>query len=232
MTERWAKTHKDLKRWGESRSQVSSGGLWHKEEHTYMHFNVVQPGGVLYGLTFFYFDDQQNLKSIRSARRASFVNNGWLLEDVVETWLGDTRVTTEANNTQEWQTEISPQALVFLASQPEDMSARELHEYGKYLKQNNIDNTPYSLAFWQKLLQPLAIFSLVVIALSFVFGPLRSTTIGFRIFIGVVVGIAFQFAQNLLGPASLIYGFSPLLAVCIPVALCTLVGFILLTRAG
>mgnify|MGYP000722378047 CR=1 FL=1 len=232
VTDRWAKTHKDLKLWGESHSQVSSGGLWHKEDNTYMHFNVVQPGGVLYGLTFFYFDEQQNLSLMRSAKRASFINDNWLLEDVIETQLSDTQVDSDAQKTLRWDTRITPESLSFLANKPEEMSPSQLYQYGSYLDENQLDNKPYRLAFWQKILQPLAVFSLVVIALSFVFGPLRATTIGFRVFVGIVVGIAFQFSQNLLGPASMIYGFSPLLAVCLPIVACAGIGFVLLYRAG
>ncbi|MCK9563551.1 MAG: hypothetical protein M0R02_12630, partial [Bacteroidales bacterium] len=80
--------------------------------------------------------------------------------------------------------------------------------------------------------QPLTIASLVLIAVSFVFGPLRESTMGFRIFAGVIAGIVFSTSQQLLGPASLLYGFSPLWAVLIPVALSVLVGVVLLRRAG
>jgi len=232
VTDGWAKTHRDIHLWGEARSRVSAGGLWHKEHNNYMHFNVVQPRGVLLGLTFFYFDENQQLQLIRSARRASFVNRYWLLEDVIDTRLSSDKIESVQTNTLKWQTDITPRSLAFLANEPAEMSPSELYSYGSYLAANNLDNTPYRLSFWQKTLQPLAIFSLLVIALSFVFGPLRSTTIGFRVFIGVVVGIGFQFAQNLLGPASLIYGFNPLFAVCIPIAACMTIGIFLLYRAA
>ena len=41
-----------------------------------------------------------------------------------------------------------------------------------------IENQDYSLAFWKKALEPLATASLVLIAISFIFGPLRSVTMG------------------------------------------------------
>lgn len=231
ITEGWAKTYKDIRLWGVNHSLVSSRGLWHKEEETYMHFSVVQPGGVLLGITFFEFDDNNELKYSRTAKRANYLSNRWVLVSVVETRFSDEGTESFSANTMDWLTKLTPDSLAFLASEPEDMAPSRLYEYSRYLKQNNLDNKHYELAFWQKMLQPLAIFSLVLIALSFVFGPLRETTMGFRIFIGIIVGIAFQFAQNLLGPGSLIYGFPPLIAVLLPVVVCMGVGFILLYRA-
>ncbi|MGB5324327.1 MAG: LPS export ABC transporter permease LptG [Pseudomonadales bacterium] len=231
-TDNWAKTHKDLRLWGESRSLVSGrSGLWHREGETFMHFSVVQPGGVLYGVTLFEFRGAEMRRAI-AARRATYSASGWLLEDVRETQFAADHLTNSSANTQLWQSELTPRALNFLANEPDELALRSLADYSRYLLAQGLDAMPFRLAFWQKSLQPLAVFSLVLIALSFVFGPLRSATMGYRVFIGIVVGIAFQFAQNLLGPASLIYGFPPLLAVLAPIGLCAGGGLVMLARSG
>ena len=77
----------------------------------------------------------------------------------------------------------------------------------------------------------LGVASLVLVAISFIFGPLRDGTMGFRIFAGVVVGIAFRTSQDLLGPASLVFGFSPVYAVMAPILVCAFAGTQLLRRA-
>lgn len=230
-TDKWAKTHKDLQLWGSSHSLVSGRtGLWHREGNTFMHFNVVQPGGVLYGVTLFEFE-QGELRRARTATRATYHNRQWLLEEVRDTEFHGEEIVTATAQTVSWDSEITPSSLAFLVNEPSELAMRSLVEYSRYLQQQGLDSGPYRLAFWQKSLQPAAVFSLVMIALSFVFGPLRSATMGFRVFVGIVVGIAFQFAQNLLGPASLIYGFPPLFAVLMPILLCAVAGFFMLQRA-
>ena len=82
------------------------------------------------------------------------------------------------------------------------------------------------------MLQPLVTGALVLMAISFIFGPLRSVTLGQRVFTGVLVGFIFRIAQDLLGPSSLVFGFSPLLAVLVPAGICALAGVWLLRRAG
>ena len=82
FTDQWAKSHKDLSTSGMDRSLVAGGGLWHREGDTFMHFNVVQPGGVLYGVTTFEFDAEGDLLSSSFARRASYQSDGWLMEGV------------------------------------------------------------------------------------------------------------------------------------------------------
>ena len=230
-TEKWAKTHKDLKRLGSERSLVSNSGLWHLEENSFMHFNVVQPGGVLFGALFFHFDEQDRLVRRVSASRASFVQGSWLLEDVHELRFSEDQIESVHARSVSWDTSLTPERLIYLINEPSQLAPSKLYSYASYLEQQEIDSSAFRLAFWQKALQPLAIIGLVMIALSFVFGPLRSATMGYRVFVGVIVGIAFQFSQNLLGPGSIVYGFSPLLAVLGPIIVCIAIGSALLLRA-
>ncbi|MNN71561.1 Lipopolysaccharide export system permease protein LptG [compost metagenome] len=107
-----------------------------------------------------------------------------------------------------------------------------LWRYIHYLGEQGLNNSRYWLAFWTKSLQPLVTATLVLLAISFIFGPLRSVTLGQRVFTGVLVGFVFRIAQDLLGPSSLVFGFSPLLAVLVPAGICALAGVWLLRRAG
>ena len=230
FTDQWAKSHKDFSISGMDRSLVAGGGLWHREGDTFMHFNVVQPGGVLYGVTIFEFDAQGDLLSSSFARRASYQSDGWLMERVRKSVFYSDTVSSSKFRTLKWDTQLSPKLLGYLSLAAEDLSPSGLYDYANYLDDQELDSGAYRLAFWQKCLHPLMIISLVLVALSFVFGPLRSSTMGYRVFIGVVVGIAFQFTQNLLGPSSLIYGFSPFYAVLLPILVCAGVGSTLLYR--
>ena len=231
-TDQWAQSHKALKQWGAGGSIAARGGLWHREGNQLMHFNVVQPGGVLYGVTIFDFDEKQNLSQVIYANRASYQADFWLLEDVQHTRFLENSIENITRLNDRWHSQLQPETLQYLSLSPQELSISGLYEYARYLDEQELESGQYRLAFWQKSFQPLAVLSLFIIALSFVFGPLRSSTMGFRIFIGIVVGIAFQFTQSLLGPSSLIYGFSPVIAVLVPIGVCFLLGVVLLKRAA
>ena len=209
---------------------TSRSGLWKREGNDYMHFNAVQPNGVLYGVTLLNFTDQRRLKSALYARRASYQQGEWLMEGVKETLLSDGKTERLEANTREWQTSLTPQILNLVIMPPENLSVSGLKAYSTYLKVQGLDSREYDLAFWGKVLQPLAITALVLVAISFVFGPLRQVTMGFRIFSGVIIGIIFRTSQDLLGPASLVFGFSPLYAALAPLIICLLIGALMINR--
>lgn len=230
-TDQYAESRRMLLKGGET-AQESVSGLWNKEGDEFMHFNAVYPGGVLFGVTRYQFDEDHALKESSFSVRATYQGDHWVEErGAVTRFLGD-RTEVDTFIIRDWETDISPELLHYIVLPPESLAMRGLHEYSSYLDNQGLDASKYKLVFWAKALQPLTIISLVLIAISFIFGPLREVTMGYRIFAGVVVGLVFRTSQDLLGPASIVFGFSPLLAVIIPASICCLVGIVLLRRSS
>jgi lipopolysaccharide export system permease protein len=71
---------------------------------------------------------------------------------------------------------------------------------------------------------------LVILAISFVFGPLREATMGFRVFVSIAIGLIFTILQRIMEPASLLYGINPLLAVLTPIFLCAILALYFMRR--
>lgn len=209
---------------------ISEYGLWHREGDNFIHFNAVQPDGELFGVTIFNLDSQRHLRTALFAERANYKKDHWELQNVRETHFGGDRLLNASEPTRLWQTQLSPELLNILVLDPSDLSITGLWQYVGFLKQQGSDSGAYELALWKKLLQPLAIISLVLVAASIIFGPLRQASMGSRIFVGLLIGIVFRFSQDMLGPASLVFGFPPILASAIPISISLAVGVLLLRR--
>ncbi|MET3454564.1 LPS export ABC transporter permease LptG [Pseudomonas kilonensis] len=230
-TENTAQANRSLAQGGGD-AQSAKHGLWHRQGDEFIHINSVQPNGILYGVTRYRFDEQRHMLSSSFAKRAKFAEDHWQLNDVTTTLFHDKRTEVVAAPLERWDVSISPQLLSTVVMAPESLSITGLWGYIHYLADQGLNNGRYWLAFWVKVLQPLVTAALVLMAISFIFGPLRSVTLGQRVFTGVLVGFTFRIAQDLLGPSSLVFGFSPLFAVLVPAGICALAGLWLLRRAG
>jgi lipopolysaccharide export system permease protein len=231
----WTESHAQANRsmaQGGGDAQSAKRGLWHRQGDEYVHINSVQPDGLLYGVTRYRFDKERHLLSSSFARRALYQGSHWRLEDVSTTVFNERSTEVQKAPSETWAVELTPELLGTVIMAPESLSITGLWQYIGYLGEQGLNNGRYWLAFWTKVLQPLATAALVLMAISFIFGPLRSVTLGQRVFTGVLVGFVFRIAQDLLGPSSLVFGFSPLLAVVLPAAICALAGIWLLRRAS
>ncbi len=206
-------------------------GIWNREGNTFVHFNALEPKGVVHGVILLQFDEQRRLQTSLRARQATFEGDSWRMEDVQRTRFSSWQTSGESYETLKWDTEITPELLALVVVEPDQLGLADLYRYSLYLQSQGMESEDYQLALWRKVLQPLAISALVLVAISFIFGPLRDGTMGFRIFAGVIVAITFRTSQDLLGPASLVFGFQPLYAALAPIAVCLLAGLVLLRRA-
>lgn len=135
-------------------------------------------------------------------------------------------------STAPWSVSLKPHLLSILSMDPQHLAIADLVQYSQYLDHSGLEAAPYELAYWKKALQPLGTLSLVFVAISFVFGSTRTVTLGQRVLVGVLVGLAFNYAQAVLGPASSVFGFTPLLAYLLPILVCFISGLWLLRKAG
>lgn len=217
---------------GASSNLVSGAGAWYKEGRTFIHLNAIQPNGVLHGVSLFQFDGNHWLAKATYAPRALYQQGFWLLEKPVTTVLSESGTRQIKRQQERWRTGLTPDVLSVLIVPPDSLALSGLFTYASYLDDQDLQSSRYWLAFWKKLLMPLATAVMVLVAISFIFGPLRTATMGFRIFTGLMVGLLFKYMQDLLGPMSLVFGFSPILAIVVPIAINALVGAILMRRAG
>jgi len=105
-----------------------------------------------------------------------------------------------------------------------------LYDYVTYLNESEQDSSRYELALWRKVTQPFSIAVMMLLALSFVFGPLRSVSMGARILSGVVAGFTFYISSEFFGPLALVYGIPPAFGAVMPSIVFLSIAVMLLRR--
>lgn len=127
---------------------------------------------------------------------------------------------------------ISPSSVYLLTRRAEDLSLTQLYEHKRFNASQGTRSLEHEVAFWQKLLSPFAILSLVIVACSFVFGSLRTHSLGLRIVVALIFGLLFSYIQDLTSFVALATGASPLLMVLLPIIGSAALGFYLIKRQG
>lgn len=227
--EQLAMSHRALAQRSES-AVAGRFGAWNRDGNTFIHVDAVQRGGIAYGVTLLTFDDDHRLVRSLIAERGTYADNYWMLEQVSSTHLEDGATSVQQETLWRWDTDITPDLLTLDVVEPETLPILQLWPYARYLQRQGMVFVDIELAFWRKLFQPLATLALVLVAMSFIFGPLREGTMAARVFVGIIVGVVFRISQDFFGPASLIFGFDPLLAALSPIAVCWFGGLWLLWR--
>ncbi len=111
---------------------------------------------------------------------------------------------------------MTPQQLGILVQPAETLSPSELYQYVDYLRESGQNADRFELSFWQQVSTPVSTGAMVLVAIPFVFGPLRVATVGKRILAGSVIGVSFQLAGQMIGHFGILYSLNPALTTMAP----------------
>jgi lipopolysaccharide export system permease protein len=183
------------------------------------------------GITVFDLNASGRLEAVRQARTAQVLPDGrWELRDLSESRFTATRVASGRSAAQRLELQASPGFLSLIASDPMQLSQRELRGAIAHLRANGQDVRHYRFAFWSKLAGLVALPLAVLLAVPFLFGSLRSAEAGARAMLGLALGLGYFILQRMVESGTLAFGLDPLLLAWLPVTLLAVVVTALLAR--
>jgi lipopolysaccharide export system permease protein len=209
----------------------TKSGLWAKDGNDFIYIERVSGEKELSGVNIYHFNDQRRLETVRYAATASFEGGVWKLSQVDTSDLtNEKQVTGTQTLTGEWKTNLTPDKLGVVALDPTSLSISGLHNYVKYLEQSGQEANRYQLNMWSKIFSPLSVAVMMLMALSFIFGPLRSVPMGIRVVTGISFGFLFYVLDQIFGPLSLVYNMPPVLGALLPSMLFLLISVYMLLK--
>ncbi|MFT8211708.1 MAG: LPS export ABC transporter permease LptG [Symbiopectobacterium sp.] len=211
----------------------TQNGLWAKDGNDFIYIERVVGDKELAGVNIYQFDPEQKLLSVRYAASAEFDDDAklWRLSQVDESDLRDGKqISGSQTISGEWKTTLTPDKLGVVALDPDSLSIRGLYDYINYLKQSGQEAGRYKLNMWNKTFAPLSVAVMMLMALSFIFGPLRNVPAGVRIVTGISFGFLFYMLDKVFGQLSLVYGLPPVLGALVPSLLFMVISLLLLLK--
>ena len=111
---------------------------------------------------------------------------------------------------------VAPEMLTVMQVDTRYMGISDLRHQIAFLEANRLDTAPFRLALWRKLTLPLTLIAMVTIVFPLVFGSIRQSSMGQRIFVGVLLGLGYHYLSQVAGNMALVYGWPIWLGVLLP----------------
>lgn len=228
-SQHWANREKIL---AESAGQAteSAGGIWVKYNDAFINIQHVSQTMRLEGITEYQFNPGRQLVMALYAKAAEKKQGKWLLYDAQVSYFSAQGVQSEKLSTMKWPIEINSRILGVSRGNLSEMNLWELFNYILYRHHNALSSGLFVLSFWQRLLAPISSLIMIFLAVPFIFGPLRSVTMGVRIVTGAALGFTFYLLNQFFGPVSLVYNIPPIIGASLPTILFALLAIYFMRR--
>lgn len=224
---KFAQEQKALAKYSEF-SSMDGRGLWAKDGNTFV-FVQGQSGDAAFGGVYVLkFDDEHRLLSVARAESAiPGKGQEWSLKNYAVTQFTGDRTQVTRQDTASLSTKLSSE---FLVTDPEALSGRELYSYIRYMRSNQFDTREFEVTLWARVARTAALCVIVMLAVPFAFGPMRSTGAGARTVVGILIGASFFLLAKLLVKGGDVFDLHPLVIAWAPTAVLAAITTVAIAR--
>jgi len=103
-----------------------------------------------------------------------------------------------------------------LEKEPKDLTTFTILKQIEFLTDNKLRAEVFEVELYKRLVRPITLVAMILLAMLFIFGSTRDATLGRKIFFGVVIGLSFELISRIGGALALSFDFSPLLSTFVP----------------
>ncbi len=181
--------------------RIPDGGIWSRNDRRYIHLGKMFEGGVPGDIDLYEFDEHGRLTRTLHVRTAQVLSDRrWLFQGVREKKLVDGVLQTRNLKELEIDNLWAAAELPTLTLSSDSMTLSVLYGYSQYLASNGQTYRHHLATFWQRLLMPLTVGAMVLLATSVSanLGSRRDRNFGVNIGIGALIGILFYLGTQIL----------------------------------
>ncbi len=201
-----------------------SKGFWVKEGNKIININFVSENKSFGQLTIFELGSEGQIEKISRASSAGIDDyNQWILSNLNESIFNSTGIESTYSRYKIDKTKLDRDLVSLSVVESEDLNIIELFRFIEYLESNTLDAGLYKASFHNRLASLFVIPIMCLFALPLSFGFQRSRGTGYRITIGIIIGVAYFVMQNTLMESVQVYSINPILIGWSPLLLLTFI---------
>ena len=170
------------------------------------------------------------LRVTMHAEQGEYRDDEWVLDTVRRSEVSDEGTVVRSTSREVWPARFGPELVRLASARLESLSGLALVRYIDYLARNRLETAAYELAFWRKIVYPLATGMMIFLAVPLVLGRLGGAGVGQRILVGCLIAVTFHVTNEIFGKVGIVYGLNPALSAFAPLLAFLAVGVWLLLR--
>jgi lipopolysaccharide export system permease protein len=230
----YAKHQKSIALGKNSLSSVQNG-FWIRDGENFINALNNIDGSVFTGLTVIEVNKFNKIERIINSEKAVFdgqsinldatnifsINSENLFEDI----------SLNEHNSYKKRVNFDQDLIESLEKEPKDLRTLTIIKQIQFLKDNKLRAEVYEAELYKRLVKPLVLIAMILLAMLFIFGSIRDVSLGRKIFFGVAIALSFEFISRIGGAVALSFDISPLLISFIPAVIIIISILVLINKS-
>lgn len=219
---------------GERVSSQTDSGFWLKDKDTIIHVKEYSGSNFFKDVTLIDIFKSNEIEKITQSSHAILDEEILNLNNVqsynLEQNKDQVKITQEEFAKYGTEITFDEDILEGLKKEPYKLSSWEIYKQINFLRLNNLETDLFEVELYKRIVRPITLVSMVLLSMLFVFGSLRDSTLGKKIFLGLIVSLLFEMISRFSGIASLRFELNHFLSVASPTLVVLFFSYILIRR--
>ncbi|OGT88392.1 MAG: LPS export ABC transporter permease LptG [Gammaproteobacteria bacterium RIFOXYA12_FULL_61_12] len=191
-------------------------GFWARDGLSFINIRKILPGAALEDIQIYEFDAGGRLKETTHADFAQYQGDKWKLSGIRQTQISEEGAKVKIMDESTWTSLLNPDLLKVVVVKPHMQPVWGLYRYIRFMRDNGQNPNQFEVAFWGKIFSPMVTLAMLFLSVPFLFGSMRTVSIGQRIFVGSLIGVVFFLLNKAVSYMAVVYGFNALIAATFP----------------
>jgi len=219
---------------GNSSTSASQNGFWIRDGGNFINVKRNIDGILFSGITVIEVNSSNKIERVIKSEDAIFDGNSVDMTyseifsiDESNSFEG---ISLKERNTYDKTVSFDQDLIDSLIKEPEDLSTWTLFKQIRFLTDNKLRSGVFEVELYKRLVQPITLVAMILLAMLFIFGSSRDVTLGRKIFFGIALGLSFEMLSRVASAMALSMNFSPLLSSILPSIVVMFISIILLLK--
>ena len=205
---------------GQNSLSNSQDGFWIRDGDNFINVKNNVDGTIFNGITVIEVNKSNKIERVVESKSAIFDGQNINMDSTNIFSINSTNlfddIALRERNLYKKRVAFDQDLINSLEKEPKDLTTLTIVKQIQFLTDNKLRAEVFEVELYKRLVKPITLVAMILLAMLFIFGSTRDATLGRKIFFGVAIGLSFELISRIGGALALSFDFSPLLSAFIP----------------
>jgi lipopolysaccharide export system permease protein len=217
---------------GQTTLSSSQNGFWIRDGDNFINVENNIDGSFFNGITIIEVNKSNNVERVVKSKSAIF-DGRTLKMDATNIFSINSldlfdEISLKERNFYKKRVTFDQDLIDSLEKEPKDLTTFTILKQIEFLTDNKLRAEIFELELFKRLVKPIILVAMILLAMLFIFGSTRDASLGRKIFFGIAIGLSFELISRIGGALALSFDFSPLLSTFVPAIVVMVISIIAL----
>jgi lipopolysaccharide export system permease protein len=211
----------------------SQEGFWIRDGESFINVKKSIDGKIFKDLTIIEVNSSNKIATVVTSEKATFDGKSLETESADIFSIDASKEIDEVSlksNSYNKTVSFDQDLIDSLKKEPKDLTTWTIIKQIQFLSDNKLRSGVFEVELYKRLIKPVTLVAMILLAMLFIFGSTRDITLGRKIFFGVALGLSFEMLSRIASAMALSFDFNPLISAILPSTLVMLISVTLLIQ--